>query len=194
MGRPKEFLPFAGEPMLARSCRQLAAACQPVLVLARDHTQPLPPLPATCTRLADERPEAGPLAGLVLGLDRLQREHGFGDDDAVLLTGCDLPWLDAAAVRWLWQRLGDADLVLPEAGGTQHPLAAIYRLRLLPAARAALASGAATPRALLGACRAQILGEPVLRGFDPELRLLTNLNTPAEHAAAQAAEPPPDAR
>jgi molybdenum cofactor guanylyltransferase len=189
MGRPKEFLPFGCETMLGRAARLLAAACQPVLVVARDADQPLPPLPATCERLADERPDAGPLAGLVLGMQRLRHQHGFDDDDAVLLTGCDLPWLSAAAVHWLLQRLGDADLVMPQAAGTLHPLAAIYRLRTLAAARAAADAGAGTPRALLATSRATILDEPALRAFDPDLRFLTNINTPAEHAAAGAALP-----
>lgn len=189
MGRPKEFLPFGGETMLGRAARLLAAACQPVLVLARDADQPLPPLPATCARLADERPDAGPLAGLALGLQRLRQHHGFEADDALLLTGCDLPWLDAAAVRWLLQRLGAADLVMPRAAGTLHPLAAIYRLRLTGAVDAALAAGGGTPRALLATSRVTIVDERELRTFDPELRLLANVNTPAEHAAALAALP-----
>ena len=190
MGRPKEFLPFGAETMLGRAARQLAAACQPVLVLARDADQVLPTLPATCARLADERPDAGPLAGLAIGLRELQERHGFGADDALLLTGCDLPWLSAEAVHWLLQRLGAADLVMPQCGGTLHPLAAIYRLRTAAAVQSALATGAGTPRALLATCRAVVVDEPELRTFDPELRFLANINTPADHAAALSGRPP----
>ncbi len=192
MGRPKEFLPFGDETMLGRVARQLTAACQPVLVLARDAEQVLPPLPASCSRLADERPDAGPLAGLAIGLRELQERHGFGDDDALLLTGCDLPWLSTAAVGWLLQRLGAADLVMPRAAGTLHPLAAIYRLRTATAVQSALSTGAGTPRALLATCRAAVVDEPELRTFDHELRFLANVNTPAEHSAALAALGPHD--
>lgn len=187
MGQPKEWLPFGGETLLGRISRTLLEVAEPVLVLARDHEQVLPPLPAAVGKLVDERQDAGPLAGLTQGLDHLVMAHGFAASDAVLLTACDLPFLNAGFVRGLTTHLAGHDVVLPTSAGQEEPLAAVYRVGLRAAAHELMQSGAGSPRALAAMVRCcRVTGE-ALAGIDPAGRCLWNLNTQKDYERAIAA-------
>lgn len=187
MGRPKEWLPFGSDTLLGRVSRALLQVAAPVLVLARDHEQELPPLPPAVGKLVDERRDAGPLAGLSQGLDHLAVVHGFAATDALLLTACDLPFLDAAFVRGLMAHLADHDVVLPITAGREEPLAALYRVGLRAAAHELLQRGAGSPRALAAGARTCRLAGEALAGIDPAGRCLWNLNTEADYERALAA-------
>lgn len=187
MGRPKEWLPFGGETLLGRIGRTLLEVAAPVLVLARDHEQELPPLPAAVGKLVDQRRDAGPLAGLTQGLDHLATVHGFAAGDAVLLTACDLPFLDAGFVRGLTTHLAGHDVVLPIRDGQEEPLAAIYRLGLRAAAHELLQRGAGSTRALAAVATTCRLAGEALASLDPSGRCLWNLNTQTDYERAVAA-------
>ena len=184
MGRPKEALEFGGAPLLARIADALAPACAPIVVVARDAAQELPPLPANALRAHDELPGRGPLAGLAAGLRRLGAVPGFGPDDAAFAVGCDHPFVDAGFARFLADRLGDADAALPEVDGGVEPLCAVYRLRCLPRIDALLAGGGAGPSALADAGAVRVPAA-VLRAFDPALRALRDVDTAADYDAAR---------
>lgn len=184
MGRPKESLPFQGDTLLGRTAAALAAACDPVVVVARDGSQTLPPLPPGCDVAGDDVPGGGPLAGLAGGLRRLRDRHGFGDDDAALLTGCDQPFWTAAAARWLFERLNAAPLLMPRVAGVLQPLAAVYRTGVLGAAERLLAAGVRTPRALVAQPGALVVEADDLRAADADLRFLIDLDTADDYRRA----------
>ncbi len=184
MGRPKESLPLRGDTLLGHALSSLAGCADPLLVIARDDAQQLPPLPVGVTRIHDEHPGIGPLAALVTGLRWLAAHAGFAPTDAAFATACDQPFLTADAVRWLTGRLGTHDLVMPRVGERLQPLCAIYRLAVLPFAERLLATGTVTPRSLAAADGARVLEEHEVRAFDPSLRFLQNLNTPEDYRRA----------
>ncbi|MFO1030708.1 MAG: molybdenum cofactor guanylyltransferase [Planctomycetota bacterium] len=186
MGRPKEWLPFGNEPLLVRTCRVVAGCADPVLVVARDVTQHLPPLPPEVELLTDERREAGPLAGLVQGMRHLVERHRFDTRDAVLLTGCDQPFLTTEFLAGLTARLDEHSLVMPRRDGHLQPLAAVYRFDLLPAATRLLASGSGTPRDLAAHGSVRVLDGADLEVLDPDGNCLGNVNTPEEYERALA--------
>src|SRR5947209_18374683 len=96
MGRPKAWLPFGGETMLARVARLVAeAGLAPVLAVAAPD-QELPPLPAGVEVVRDPEPHGGPLQGIAVGLAAL-----VGRADAAYVSGCDVPLLRPAFVRRL---------------------------------------------------------------------------------------------
>ncbi|MBL8727407.1 MAG: molybdenum cofactor guanylyltransferase [Planctomycetes bacterium] len=184
MGRPKESLPLHGDTVFGRTVAGLGSCADPLLVIARDADQRLPPLPAGATRIHDERTGIGPLAALVTGLRWLAEHAGFAPTDAAFVTACDQPFLTADAVRWLADRIGGHDLVMPRAGARLQPLCAIYRLSVLPFAERLLATGTMTPRSLAAADGARVLEEDEVRAFDPSLRFLRNINTPEDYRRA----------
>ena len=113
MGRPKEFLPFAGETLLSRTAATLASCADPVGVVRRDADQELPALPAAVVLATDENRLAGPLGALASGLRCLRDGAGLDAADAVFVTGCDAPFLTAAVVRGLAECLAGVDLAMP---------------------------------------------------------------------------------
>jgi molybdopterin-guanine dinucleotide biosynthesis protein A len=186
MGRPKEWLPLGNEPLLLRTCRVVSGCAAPVLVLARDQTQRLPPLPTGVELLSDERQDAGPLAGLVQGMRHLAEHHHFDAGDAVVLTACDQPFLTTSFLAGLASHLGEHSVVMPRRDGHLQPLAAVYRVGLLPVATRLLASGSGTPRDLVATGSARVLDGADLDNLDPDGHCLGNVNTPEDYDRAVA--------
>jgi molybdopterin-guanine dinucleotide biosynthesis protein A len=180
MGRAKELLPIGGTTMLGRLCAELTAVAAPVVVVARDAGQALPPLPAAVQVTCDTTPDQGPLAGLATGLGWLG-EHGFAGADPVFAASCDLPLLTAAFVSWLREQLGDHALVMPRVGGHLQPLAAIYRMAVLPFAETLLLGGAKSPRSLSALRGARVVDEREFPGGVVEQ--VRSVDTPAEYEA-----------
>lgn len=188
MGRPKEWLPWADTTLLGHMGHALRGVAAPILVLARDREQSLPPLPSGVEILTDARRDAGPLAGLVQGLEHLVAAHGFDDADALLLTACDLPFLNGDVVRGLLAHLPGHDVVLPVAAGREQPLAALYRVAVRTAARTMLERGVGSPRALAAARATCRLADDQLAAIDPTGRAWWNLNTPADYDRARSSD------
>jgi molybdopterin-guanine dinucleotide biosynthesis protein A len=178
MGRPKAWLPFAGEPMLVRVVRLLGGAVQPLVVVAAPE-QEVPPLPLGETVVRDEEKGRGPLQGLVAGLDALQ-----GQAEAAYLSSCDVPFLRPAFVRRLIDLLGESAICVPHIGDFHHPLAAIYRLDVAVAARQLLAENRLRPFFLFEAVPTRVVEAAELADVDADFQTLRNLNTPEEYEAA----------
>ncbi len=178
MGRPKAWLPFGSEVMLQRMVRILSGVVSPIVVVAA-RGQDLPELPAGVEIARDEDESLGPRAGVGVGLTALSDRA-----DAAYVSSCDAPLLSAAFVARVVAALEDHDLAIPRDGQFYHPLAAVYRTRLLPAIRELVAAGRLRPVFLSERARAREITVAELRVADPELRSLRNVNTPEEYAAA----------
>lgn len=178
MGRPKAWLPFGGEVLLQRTVRILHEVVDPIVVVAAPD-QDVPPLPPSVTIIRDDREFLGPLNGLVTALAAVQDRA-----DAAYLSSCDVPFLRAAFVRRLIERLGDAEICMPEVGGFRHPLAAIYRTTLLDAARSLVEDGRLRPIFLSESRSVNTLHREDFADVDPECESLRNVNTPEEYKAA----------
>jgi molybdenum cofactor guanylyltransferase len=178
MGRPKAWLPFGDEVLLQRVVRTLLDVVEPVVVVAAPG-QDLPVLPAGVAIARDEREYLGPLNGLAASLEALASAA-----DVAYLSSCDVPFLRPGFVRRVVERLGDADVCLPDVGGYKHPLAAAYRVNVLSTVRALVAANRLRPVFLTEVRPTRILREADLVDVDPNLDSLRNLNTPEEYAAA----------
>lgn len=178
MGRPKAWLPFAGEIMLPRVARILSAVVEPIVVVGAPE-QELPPLPADVIVTRDETPGQGPLQGLAAGLAALE-----GRTSAAYVSSCDAPLLQPAFVRRMIVALGEDAIAVPFVEGRHQPLAAVYRLDVLASVRRLLEQGRRRPLFLFEENATRLVTEDALRGVDPELLSLRNTNTPEEYAEA----------
>jgi molybdopterin-guanine dinucleotide biosynthesis protein A len=179
MGQPKEALAFGKSTLLGTIVDVLIDCTFPVVIVARDDAQALPPLPIEVEICYDATPGAGPLLALRDGMRALAARV-----DAVFVTGCDFPFLTTRAVGWLVDQLGDHDMVLTQTANMPQPLLGVYRVSLLPLIEALIAEGVRTPRTIAERCRARVLDEATVRGFDSTLRLLRNINSQDEYRAA----------
>jgi molybdopterin-guanine dinucleotide biosynthesis protein A len=178
MGRPKAWLPFAGELMLPRVVRLLGEVVSPLVVVAAPE-QDLPSLPSGIAIVRDEEKGRGPLQGLSAGLHALR-----GRVDAVYLSSCDVPFLRPAFVRRLIELLGDQSICVPRVGDYFHPLASVYRLTVEETANELLSAGRLRPFFLFEALPTRIVGPEELAAVDPTFQTLRNLNTPEDYEAA----------
>ena len=153
----------------------------------------LPALPAGVTVVQDPTPGLGPLQGIAAGLAAIRTAAGVAADVA-FVCATDMPFLHPAFVRAVLAALTD-DVALPVARGHRQPLAAAYRVGLAASVAALLAEGGRTPGELFARSRVRVLDDAALRAdadvarLDPGLESLTNVNTPAEYAAARARPP-----
>jgi molybdopterin-guanine dinucleotide biosynthesis protein A len=178
MGRPKAWLPFGGEIMLARVARLLSEAVQPLVVVAASG-QELPPLPPEILVCRDEEKGRGPLQGLATGLSALANSA-----DAAYVSSCDVPLLRPAFIRRLIELLGQHDICVPHIGGYHHPLAAVYRLKVASAVAFLLATDRLRPFFLFDAVPTRVVNEEDLAMADPGFYSLRNVNTPEDYEAA----------
>lgn len=193
MGRPKAWLPFAGEIMLPRVVRILGEVVRPIVVVAAPG-QDLPPLPGDILIARDETPGRGPLEGLAAGLAALT-----GKAEAAYVSSCDVPLLQPAFIRRLIELLGEYEICVPFVEDRFHPLAAVYRLGTLAAVKQLLQLGETRPRRLLPVgqtspsagtdsrqpnVRTRIVSAAELEDVDPGLRSLWNVNTPRDYEKA----------
>ena len=178
MGRPKAWLPFGPEILLERVVRVLSVVVSPVVVVAAPD-QELPELPADVLVARDDHEYLGPLNGLAGGLARIA-----GQAEAAYLSSCDVPFLRPAFIRRIVERLGPAQVAMPEVGGFKHPLAAVYRVTSLPVIRELLATNRLRPAFLAEAVSTMFLREGDFADVDPTFESLRNINTPEDYAAA----------
>ena len=178
MGRPKAWLPFAGELMLPRVVRLLSEAVSPIVVVAAPD-QEVPPLPSAVALVRDEERGRGPLQGLAGGLAALR-----GQADAAYLSSCDVPFLRPTFVRRMIDCLGEHMICVPRVGEYHHPLAAVYRLEVADVARRLLAINRLRPLFLFEALPTRVVEAADLVEVDSTFQTLRNLNTPEDYQAA----------
>jgi molybdopterin-guanine dinucleotide biosynthesis protein A len=193
MGTDKAALRWGTTTLLAHVCALVAEAVDgPVIVIGAPGQEP-PALPVGVLYAADASEGGGPLAGILAGL-----VAAADDADAVYVSAVDMPHLRPAFVRRVLQGLDDGtDVVLPEAHGFRHPLAAAYRTAVAGPLAGIVAGGGRTPAELYAVVRTRIVGpewllaDPVLQGRDPDLDSLQNVNDPEAYAAAHSVAFPP---
>lgn len=180
MGRPKAWLDLGdGRPLLERVATRLLAGGDPVIVVAREGAQELPPLPAAVEVVVDRRTGEGPLAGLEAALAAVGRRA-----DALFLCGCDQPFVSVELVRWLAEQLAATSSVAAVCApdGTVEPLASIWRTtaELSSLVTSELEAGRRSMRGFVEAAGAHLLSATDLDAFDPSRRFLLNVNTPQD--------------
>ena len=135
MGRDKRLLPWGvdadGRPLtlLQSVIDSLAAVADDVIVVANDQ-----PVVAGARVVPDAIPGAGSLGGILSGVEAARH-------DRVFVAAADMPFLHAALVRDLLDRLEGHDAVVPVVDGRPEPLHAVYGRAVAPAARSQIERG-----------------------------------------------------
>jgi molybdopterin-guanine dinucleotide biosynthesis protein A len=169
--------------MLERVVRLVSGVVEPAnIVVVAAPEQAAPVLPRGVTVAHDSREYRGPLEGLATGVASLT-----GRVDAAYATGCDVPLLVPNFVEYMFDALGNYDIAVPCDGEFHHPLAAVYGVGVLGKIQELLAADRLRPRFLFDEVRTREIPVDELRGADPELTTLRNLNSPEDYYAALVA-------
>ena len=173
MGTDKAMLEVGGEPLVLRVARRLAGAASPV-ILAPGRPGRLGDL--GYPEVADERPAAGPLGGLVAGL-------AASPSALLAVVAVDMPLASPAVFRLLATLRRDEDAVVPVTSSGLEPLHAVYAHRALASLRASLEEGRLGLRAALARLSVRQVAEEEWRAADPTGRFALNLNVARDLAA-----------
>jgi len=141
--------------------------------------QQLPDLPPEIIVTRDERDGHGPIEGLRVGLTAIA-SHA----DAAYATSCDVPLLSQAFVRRMIAELGENDAAVPIDGEFFHPLAAVYRTHTAATMERLLDQAKLRTSDLFATLLTNRVPIQELRGVDPALLTLMNVNTPSDYVRA----------
>ena len=121
---------------------------------------------------------AGSLGGLYTALVDAPTEQ-------VLVIACDMPFLTAPFLARLAERGTGVDAALPRDERGRHPLCASYDRRIAGHLKARIDRGELRVGDALAGLLVRELGPDELAPFDPDGRLLLNVNTPADYERAR---------
>jgi molybdopterin-guanine dinucleotide biosynthesis protein A len=167
MGRDKALLPWAGVTLLDRALQTLQQVCGRVAILCgpvaryEDRGVPL---------IVDRVQGAGPLAGLIAGLETLGEEPGA-------FLAVDLPGVPPALLADLVERSAAADAVVPLSNSGPEPLCAVYTRACLEPARRRIAAGERRMTSFWTDVRVVRVGPAELARFGDPAALFRNVNT-----------------
>ncbi len=177
MGQDKTRLVLDGQTLLQRSVDLMRRVFPHVLVSVRQCREDIP---ADVPQVLDERPDAGPLAGLCAGLAHARTPWVFA-------MASDMPFLDPAVITSLAKlRAANFQAVVPVAQGILQPLAAFYAVAALPDLRTMLDTpGKPGLRAALERLDARRVHRVEMQEGDGFSGSFDDLDTPDDLAAAR---------
>jgi molybdopterin-guanine dinucleotide biosynthesis protein A len=179
-GRDKSALAVGSASILDRQLTVLRALTPHLLIVGGNpsHGQT-----AVARVVPDRIPGAGALGGIYTALVEAPTEQ-------VLVIACDMPFLTApflarlAALGATGGRVTDA--VVPRDARGPHPLCASYARRVAEPLRRHLDAGRLRVLDALSDLAVRHMGPDELEPFDPDGRLLLNVNTPEDYARARS--------
>ena len=175
-GRQKGTLAFGSTSIIERQIATLRTLTDTLLIVANDT--------ASYARfgvpvIGDDIPDAGALGGIYTAL-----AHAAADP--VIIVACDMPFVQAAFLRYLIDAVRTADVAIPRTPSGYEPLCACYAGRCAPHLRRQIEAGVLKIQDLLPHVRVREIGPREIAPYDREGLLFCNVNTPDDYARALA--------
>ena len=126
----------------------------------------------------DVWPEKGSLGGIYSAIYHAATPY-------CLVVACDMPFLQAAGLRYLITQTTDYDVVVPDVLGELQTLHAIYSKACLQPIEQRLETNRLRIVGFFPDVRVRTVTASELQPYDPELLAFQNLNTPEEFQAAE---------
>lgn len=115
-GIDKPLISIGGQRIIDRTFQVVSHCCREVII-SSNNPQPYRKFPVAI--IPDLHPNKGALGGIYSCLEQSFFPY------ALILAG-DMPFISAAAIRYLWSRHKDYDVILPKSDDGHQPLHAIY--------------------------------------------------------------------
>ncbi len=183
MGQDKAWLLIDGETFLNRICR-IVDPCFDLVVVVAARNQNLPEIPATVQVVRDTMPDAGPLAGLLTGLQEIQRRQP--DSEHCWLGSCDTPFVNPSIIQHLQMTLRHQDAVVVQQADRIQPFGGVYRFGIQEIVQQLIDSGERRLNQLAQRICTEFIDAEELRIYDPDLAFLRNFNTPDDYERCRA--------
>ena len=175
-GEPKALMELSGRRVIDRVVDVLAAVTDDLLVVTNT---PELYVSLGLRMVSDVFAEGGSLGGIYSGLRAAAGE-------SIFTVACDMPFLRADVARLVIERAGEADVVIPRAGGQLETLHACYGKRCLVPMETRIRAGRLKIAGFFEDVRVTVIPEEdVARLADPDV-VFMNINTPEDLARARA--------
>jgi molybdopterin-guanine dinucleotide biosynthesis protein A len=168
MGFDKALLEVDGRPLAAVLADRLAEVCDAV-VLAPGWTGRFGDL--GYPEVEDEVPYAGPLGGIVAGLDAT-------DDELLAVVAVDMPAANPVLLRYLADRIEGHAVAVPSGPRGPEPAHAVYSRTALPVLRRRLHSRRRSLHGALAELTVLVVDEQALMRAGFGISFAANLNEP----------------
>ena len=179
-GRDKGALVVDGRTILDRQLDEFTTLTEDVMIVGDGSEGARRLQPSVSVRLIDDIvPGCGPLGGLHAALTAAR-------GDTVFVVACDMPYVRAAFVEYLFSLAGERAIVVPRTDRGYHPLCAVYSRACLEPIAARIAEQRLTLRELVDDLPVRVVGAAEIARFGAPSQLLANVNTPAEYAGLEA--------
>jgi len=180
MGVDKTQMELGGQSLLLHVVEAVyPLASQTIIVTNRPEEVPVERLPDDVLITTDEVAYQGPLGGLITACAHAENEW-------ILTSAADMPWINADIVEYLSKQCADHDIVIPIGPQGPEPLLALYRKEAIePVGRSVLASGRRRIVAMFEELDVKEIPRSDLESIDPGLSSFFNINTQADFAKAQ---------
>ena len=126
----------------------------------------------------DVWPEKGSLGGVYSAIYHVTTPY-------CLVVACDMPFLNAAVMRYLITQIADYDVIIPDVLDELQTLHAIYSKACLQPIERRLEAHRLRIVGFFADVRVRLVTASELQPYDPELLAFQNLNTPEEFQAAE---------
>lgn len=175
MNANKAFLEIGGRPLIERVVEKVARVAEEVILVTNT---PDAYAYLELLMIPDIFPGKGSLGGIYSGLKAANQSH-------VLVTACDMPFLNAALLRFLVVLSPGYDVVVPRTEQGLEPLHAIYAKSCLPAIEHLLAHDSLKIADFFSQVRVRYVGQEEMAVLDPEGLSIFNVNRPEDLAWAR---------
>lgn len=170
-GVDKALLALDGQRIIDRQIAVLRTVTDRVAIVAGD-AERYRSVDAPVWR--DLAPGAGPLGGIYTALVHAPTPQ-------VLVVACDLPFLQAAFLRFLVGCGQGVDAAVPRTGDGYQPLCASYARRCVDRIRPRIDARRLDVVGLLEELRVREIGPDEIAPYDPDGTLFFNVNTPEDY-------------
>ena len=179
-GVDKSAIAIGAGSILDRQVGLLRALTPHILIVDRDRSRVrIPDVDVIVDCIAG----AGALGGLYTALDAAPTEQ-------VLVIACDMPFLTAPFLEHVVARGASVEAAVPRDVHGRHPLCASYRRESAARLLARITRGELRVLEAIADLDVHEIGPDELAAFDPEGRLLLNVNTPDDYRMAADLESP----
>ena len=178
-GRDKALVVMEGETLVERIVNQLAEVSDDVMVVGNR----LERFGSLRARLLRDRIDGmGAVGGTYTALRSARHPYVF-------VAACDMPFLNAALIRYMSSLVQGYDAVVPYIDDMAEPMHAIYGKTALPAIKRLIATGDRCMLNFLPDLTLRAVAKDEIEQIDPQFRSFCNLNTPQDWAEVQALFP-----
>jgi molybdopterin-guanine dinucleotide biosynthesis protein A len=174
MGQNKALMSLGGRRLIDRVASVLREVFRELLLVTNS---PVVYADLSVPMVSDVFPDKGSLGGIYSAIYHASTPY-------CLVVACDMPFLNAAVMRYLVEHMADYDVVVPEIHGELQPLHAVYSKACLEPIAHCLEANRLKVVGFFPEVRVRTVTASELQSLDPELLAFQNLNTPEEFQAA----------